>query len=134
MNATNYLAAKRRVGRGRRRPAASTPPLAGPVLVSAVLVIEDNQVLLGFDQPIDIDGFDPESITVANGPAGIEFGCNGEALLQNPTTIACELEYTGIASGPSVLLTVTGANGIVSVSGGVAWAGVTALPLPFPTP
>ena len=52
--------------------------------------------------------------------------------IQNSEFVRVLLSGTEEYAGPGVVLTAAAGNGIVAADGGVAWAGVADLSLPFP--
>jgi hypothetical protein len=54
------------------------------------------------------------------------------AIVVGPTTVQILLSGIEEYAGPGVILTAAAGNGIVAADGGLAWAGVTDLSLPFP--
>ena len=117
-----------------RRPRKSgppTPPIAAPVLVAASCT-EGPTLILSFDRPVDVAGLVPGLLRVDNGLLMYRYvGYQTPAVL-DPQTI--EVPLTGVEdyAGPGVTLTAAAGNGIVAADGGLAWAGVGDLELPFP--
>ena len=101
-------------------------------LVSAVYEIADT-ITLSFDRAIDISAFNPSAVLVDDGEfEDTLFEATIEATLLTPQTVQIGLNPIDVGTGATVRLTATSASGIVAVDDGAAWAGVTALELPFP--
>lgn len=123
------LPAKKRRHHKPKRVMPSAPSPVGPVLVAADYVV--GQMLLTFDQAVDVSAFDGSQIIVVDGPAGFEYVGNS-ASAADPESIVVNLDLAGPATGTMVLLTATGLTGIVSANDGASWAGVADVELPFP--
>jgi hypothetical protein len=121
---------RRRRGRGRRVKTAGPAPAL--TLVGATYSVLAQTVELSFDRAIDIDAIDGSAITVIDGPGAILWNGTGGATLLSPTTVRLLLVEIDSATGSQVLMTATGANGIVAVDDGAGWGGVSDLVLPFP--
>jgi hypothetical protein len=131
MSITDFTAAKRRVGRRRRQVVQPPPaPAGGPVLVSADFV--DNTLSLTFDRAIDTSGIMPGDVVVNDGTTGIEWGGTGDVVPVGTHAFNMVMIEQGGYGGAGVVLDAATGAGIVSVEGGVAWAGVEDLALPFP--
>jgi hypothetical protein len=92
---------------------------------------ETVSVTLQFDQEIDISQLNAPEIEINDVDNNITFaGLSGPGTLIDPFTVRIDLEITGPAIGPGILLTAQPDNGIRA--GGEEWAGVSALSLPFP--
>ena len=100
-----------------------------PTLVGASL--DGGVVTLAFDRAIDVAAFDPSTIVVDDGASHATLGGGGEPTLVTPTTVAVEMESLAPFAGSGVTLNVGAGNGIVAVDGGMAWAGCSAVALPF---
>jgi hypothetical protein len=122
----SIVAAKRRVR--RQRPAAAP---AAPTLVSAVCD-ESPSLTLAFDRAVDVAGIDVALFRVDIGVMGFSSVGYDAAIVVNPTTVQILLSGIGEYAGPGVILTAAAGNGIVAADGGLAWAGVSGLGLPFP--
>jgi hypothetical protein len=130
MNATNYMPARRRVGRGRRQGVASSPAPAALTLMSATY-LSGSSVTLTFNQPIDTSALEPGDFVVSDG-SGTGYIWVGRGGTQpSANVVVIELELFESASAGPVLLTVNGSNGIVAASDDEPWAGVVDLPLPY---
>jgi hypothetical protein len=114
------------------RKRAPMPPVAtGPVLTAAVYDAVGLTVSLTFDRAINIDGLDGSKISVDDQSGGQFYRATGAAMLTDPQTVLIDLEYAADSSGTQVLLSADAGNGIVAAEDGTAWAGVSALVLPF---
>ena len=121
------------VRRSRKRvvaPATGTPP-ASLTLIAARYV--DNAFLdLTFDHAIDVGAFNGDGVFVDDAvDALLTFIAIGGAELLSATIVRIELVEFENATGTGVTLTAPGNTGIVASNGGAAWAGCTALALPF---
>ena len=114
-----FRVARRPRRRKRGVAVGSPPPPAAPVLVAATF--DATFLRLTFDVPINIDAFDGSQVTVDGNTAST-------AELSDPSTV--QIVIPGLMSGSN--LNASGASGIVSASGAVAWGGVDDLGLPFP--
>ena len=120
--------------RRRRRPPRSAPPApAAPVLVAAAYDAEGRVLTLAFDRAVDVAAFDAGQVTVDD-PLALGARLAGTAGTAAPgaAVVTVDLVETAPAAGDAVTLTATAANGVVAADGGAAWAGVTAVELPFP--
>lgn len=118
--------------RKRRHRAAPASPVAALMLVSATCE-EGSWVRLGFDRAIDIAGLVGSQITVDDGSStAMRYDATGTATLISPTVVQIELVSLGEWTEPGLTLNATAGTGIVAVDDGGEWAGVVALPLPFP--
>ena len=126
------LRPRRGARKARRRPPA--PPVVVPlVLVSAVYDSAVPRVILGFNQPVDLNALDAPTITVDDA-AELNlryYAFNGPNMI-DPATFWLELVADGPATGSGTTLTASALNGIAPAGGGDAWAGVEDLELPFP--
>ena len=101
-------------------------------LVSASFDPSPPRIILGFNQPVDLNGLDAPTITV-NDPAdtGLKYyAFNGPNMI-DPATFWLELVEDGAAVGEGTTMTANSFNGIAPEGGGAAWAGVADLELPF---
>jgi hypothetical protein len=102
-------------------------------LVSAVYDGDVELVLtLTFSRAIDVDAIDGAAIIV-NDPGAMldQLIGTGGATLEGPATVRIGLVTQSVPPVPgAVTLTAGAGNGIVASDGG-AWAGVTAVTLPF---
>src|SRR5687768_9711165 len=114
---------KPRVRRKRRVPAPSTPPPAALVLVAATYSDSPPTIRLTFGRAIDIAGLDGGQITLDDGNFGVRYVATGPAALFDAQTVDIELAELEPFEGTGVLLTATGATGIVAVDDGGTWAG-----------
>jgi hypothetical protein len=126
-----FIPAKRRARRTRRAPGP-----ASLVLVSAEYPIEiEGAARLRFDREIDIAEFDGTQIIVRDGVnQGSVMNATGPVELSDPQTVTVYLVIIGPYAEANVLLSATGASGIVAADDGGKWPGVTDLALPFPPP
>jgi hypothetical protein len=122
--------AKRRVRRKRRRVRSEL------MLLEAMYPIEiEGAMRLRFDREIDIAAFDGSQIIVKDGVnQGSVLNATGPVVLSDPQTAELYLVITGPYAEANVLLSATGASGIVAADDGGKWPGVTDAPLPFPPP
>ena len=134
MNATDFNAAKRRVGRRRRQDVSSSPAPAPPVALTLIAAEYDTgtTIELTFDRAVDIAGIVVGDVSVNEGPESIRYVGSGAATLVTPTKVVIGLVEDGGQGAPFITLTAGAGNGIVAVDDGGAWAGVTNLVLPFP--
>jgi len=104
------------------------------VLVEAVYPFQTLEVLrLRFDRAINIAELDGTQIIVNDGfIEGQLCEATGPATLLDARTLRVGVVAIPGPIMPNLLLTATGATGIVAVDDGGAWAGVTNLQLPFP--
>jgi hypothetical protein len=112
-------------------PAPPAPPAAAPVLVAAAYDA-GSSVTLTFDRPVDVAGMDVLVVVVDDG-ATMSFRYRGFGTPESlgPATVGVALSGFEDYAGPGVTLSVAAGNGIVAADGGLAWPGVTDLPLPF---
>ena len=123
--------------RKRRRPAKhqpspAPPPVSAPVLVAAAWDVASNVVTLTFDRAVDPSGMGPEVVTIFDGVQGFEYHSNNDVSQPNANTVQVVALEFGEFEGTGRHLTAAAPTGIVAVDGGVAWAGVVDLELPFP--
>jgi hypothetical protein len=126
--------AKRKSQRPRIRPAKAAP-VAALTLVAAVYDSDTNDnVTLTFDRPIDIAALDPAAIEVSDGVyvGSLLRGVSAGTVLLAPDRLKVMLADIGSVPAGDITLTATAANGIVAVDDGGAWAGVSAVVLPYP--
>ena len=120
--------------RGRRSGLTNTPtptPTA-PVLVAAAYEI-GAAVTMEFDQAIDIGAMSVASVLVDDAPeTGWRWEGTGTPSLQSPTTVRVELSIDGEAVGSAITLTAGPGPNVVAAAGGMAWAGVSDVALPYP--
>jgi hypothetical protein len=119
---------RKRKPRPTRRPPA--PVVTGPVLVSAAF--DGGTLTLGFDRAIDLAGFDPTQVIVDDGNVPVEWAGTIDFSQPGANSVAIVMIENGEFAGTGVSLSVTGGAGIVAADGGVAWAGVAGLELPWP--
>ena len=131
MTPETFIPAKPR-RRRKREPIASSPAPVGPLTLVACAYDPGMWVELTFDRAIDIAGIDGEAITIDDGDAAIRFRGTEDVTLTGPATV--RIVVTGFDDWfePGVTMTATGANGIVAVGDGAAWAGVSSVVIPFP--
>ena len=115
-------------------PPPVAPPPVALVLVEAVYPFQTLEVLrLRFDRAINIAELDGTQIIVNDGfIEGQLCEATGPATLLDARTLRVGVVAIPGPIMPNLLLTATGASGIVAVDDGGAWAGVTNLQLPFP--
>lgn len=119
-------------GGRRRNPSGIAMSPTAPVLTAATVDLESLRLTLTFDQTIDVDGFVPSSLTVEAGKITGESYTGSESFeASGPGVVEIALESTGASGSEIVTLTASAANGIVGTNGGLAWAGVTNVELPF---
>src|SRR5688572_6497780 len=119
--------------RRRERRAASDPaPPGAPLVLVSASWEAGGAVTVTFDRGIDIAGIAAGAFVINDGENGFTY--QGVSWLDHPTpqTVVVECHGTSEYEGPTVLLDVSGANGIVAVDDGGTWAGVNDLELPFP--
>src|SRR5687767_1416127 len=121
-----FIPSKPRVRR-KRRGVPATPPPAALVLVAAVYTDSPRMIRLTFGRAIDIAGLDGNQITLDDGNFGVRYVATGPATLFDATTADIELNELEPFGGTGVLLSATGASGIVAVDDGGTWAGVVNL-------
>ena len=101
--------------------------------MSAVYDSSVPRLILGFNQPVDLNGLDAPTITVDDAAElGVKYYAFNAPNMIDPATFWLELVADGAAVGAGTTLTASALNGIVSAGAGGAWAGVTGLALPFP--
>jgi hypothetical protein len=123
---------KRRVHRKRRAGAAQPAPPAALTLAAATYDPDGPTVDLQFDRAISIGGLNAGAIVVDDGETYAQkMGGTTGATLVNPTTVRVPLTPVGDSGTSQVLLSATGASGIVASDDGGTWAGVTDQVLPF---
>ena len=117
--------------RHRQRITKAVQPLT---LVEASFDSGGPFAFLQFDRAIDISSMDPSEIQVGDGVNTLYryIGTPGGATLEDPTTLRLELTIFGADADGQLTLTATTATGIVASDDGGTWAGVAALPLPYP--
>src|SRR5688572_12809514 len=118
--------------RNRRPAAAPTPPVTGPVLVSAQWDVGTMVLTLTFDRPVNATGLQPDTVVVVDGSAVTEYRCNGDVGQPTPESAEILVAEFGEFTGSGVAMTATEPTGIVAIDGGTQWGGVTNLALPFP--
>jgi hypothetical protein len=119
-----------RHGRRTPPPQGAAPAPRPPTLVSAVCD-ESPSLTLAFDRAIDVSGIDVATFRVSIGVMGFTYAGYDTAIVVNPTTVQILLSGIEEYAGPGVILTAAAGNGIVAADGGLAWAGVVGLSLPF---
>ena len=107
------------------------PPLA-PVLVAAAFDAGQMFVTLTFDRDVDPFNVAPEAITVFDGSNATEYRSTTDLGQPNPTSVEILMLEAGEFTGSGVRMSAVAANGIVSAPGGIEWAGVADVGLPFP--
>src|SRR5688500_5184900 len=114
----------RRGARKARRSAPSqpTPPGEPLTLVSATYEV-GTSLTLTFDRAVDVGGIVPAAFVVNDGPTGFTF-VGISVFDHSGASVGIELTGTTEYEGPSVLLDVAGANGVVAVDDGGTFAGV----------
>ena len=118
------------VHRPRPQPAPAPAPPAAPTLVAASCD-EAPTLTLVFDRPVDVSGIDVEAIRVDYASLGFSYVGFGEPTVLDPVTV--RLAMTGVEeyTGPGIVLSAAAGNGIVAADGGLPWAGVAGVELPF---
>src|SRR4051812_14092600 len=104
--------------RARARKRATAPPAL--ILVSAMYPIEtEGAMRLRFDRAIDLDAFDGTQVIVKDGvnQASV-MNATGPVVLSDPRTAELYLVITGPYAEANVLLSATGATGIVAADDG----------------
>ncbi len=88
---------------------------------------------LEFDRAIDLAAFDPSQVIVQD-PGGTGFAYAGTGVVDTPDaqTVVVEMGQTTEALGSTLVMSATGATGIVAVDDGAMWPGVSNLELPYP--
>jgi hypothetical protein len=103
------------------------------VLVAAFYTPGDPAFLtLQFDRAIDPTGFIVEAFLLSDGQFAHQYFNPGGYGMIDPQTIEFDLLAIEPTSGTDVRLTVAAENGIVALDGGLPWAGISNLLLPFP--
>jgi hypothetical protein len=121
----------------RKRRARITQPDpapvgTGPVLVAASFDVGTMLVSLTFDVPIDVTGLVMNEVVVFDGNLGVEWGGTAEFSQPTPQSLEMVMIEQGEYVGEGYKLSAVDGAGIKSLDGGVAWAGVTDVVLPFP--
>jgi hypothetical protein len=102
-------------------------------LISAFYEDGTSRLLLEFDRPIDIAGYNGAAILVNDGAInGVQYDGQGGITPTGPASVEIALVEVQVWSGPDVRLNATPISGIVAVDDGGTWPGVTNLLLPFP--
>ena len=112
--------------RGHERPPNAPPPAppAALVLVAATYDENDAILLLTFDRAVDVSAFDGSAVFLGDPTFNsTAYAGTSPASLDAPTIVRVILTATGPYSNTEVDLNVSGANGIVAVDDGGAWAG-----------
>jgi hypothetical protein len=123
---------KRRVLRKRKAVVEVTnPPSPVPVLVQ-VMYEEGSRVTLVFDRAMDFSAFNTELLFVNDSPTELMYYGQGESIPISATACEVVLAVYGNGSAGLTWMTVEPGNGITAANGGPAWAGVSALAVPFP--
>ena len=119
--------------RRREKRTAAANATAALTLVSAAYDGDAYTLMLVFSQAISVAGVSPTQIVVYDGFGNGAYynAANGTTLI-NPTTVRFDLNEIDPFTGPDTHLNASSTNGIVAVSDGAAWAGVSGLVLPFP--
>ena len=97
-------------------------------------VYDDVAVVLTlvFDEAVDITNLTGADIFVDDPVSGNLFDGSGGVNQPTATTLEVILVPVGTPVGSVVTMTALSSNGLVAVSDGEPWAGVTDLELPFP--
>src|SRR5688572_27453445 len=110
---------KFRKRRGKpKRASSSTPPVTGPVLVSAAWDVGATLLTLTFDRPVNATGLLPDTVVVFDGSAVTEYRNNGDVGQPTPESVEILMTEFGEFTGGGVAMTATGGTGIVAVDGG----------------
>jgi hypothetical protein len=118
----------------QRRPRTPAPPAPPQTLVLVSASYDENVpvLFLTFDRAIDIAGFVPAQVVVADGVINEGmYGGVGPAELLSPTQVSVPLTYLGSAPVAPITLTASALTGLVAVDDGGTWAGVSGVGLPF---
>ena len=102
------------------------------MLVAAAWDLPSNVVTLTFDRAVDPSAMGPEVVTVFDGVNAFEYRSTADVAQPNANTVQVIALEFGEFEGTGRRLTAAAPTGIVAVDGGVAWAGVVDLELPFP--
>ena len=95
--------------------------------------VEPQTLVLVFDRAVDASAFDGSVVFVNDDvSSGILWSGNGGFEQPTAETLRIALLPVAVADPGPVTLTTAGPTGIVAVDDGEPWAGVNALPLPFP--
>ena len=118
----------------RAKATSPPPPPEHVTLIAASYSPEDPTpfVTLVFDRPVAFDTVPSESIQLSDGEDTGGLFDAGSATPVDEVAIRIELENTGVASGPGVVLNVSAENGIYEAGTSDEWVGVSDLALPFP--
>ena len=124
---------KRRTRRVRRPDRAATPT---PTLtLTAASYQSGTSVTLTFDRAVDADGLNGTQIVVSDvSGTGDRYVATGTKIQLDPQTLMLGLVVSGSPTQQGVVMNATADTGIVAADDGGTWAGVTNLPLPFPSP
>src|SRR5687767_4874969 len=123
---------RKRKAKPKRTPPATPPPSDAPVLVAAAFDAGQMFVTLTFDRDVDPFNVAPEASVVFDGSNATEYRSTTDLGQPNPTSVEILMLEAGEFTGTGVRMTAVAANGIVSAPGGIEWAGVADVVLPFP--
>jgi hypothetical protein len=114
-------------------PPPPPPPPAVLTLVSAAFDNGESALTLNFDREIDMGGVDV-SVFFVNDANVTGFLFQGIGSPEQPSGQTLRVLMTGISGvpEPGELLNVGAGNGVVSVEGGLVWAGIGPVGLPYP--
>ena len=112
------------------KPKGVVPPLLiAPTLVAATYESE-TALTLTFDRAVTVTAGSLANVRVFDGSHGKTYG-GGSFQVQSPVRVRVSLGYVGTFGGGEVKMSIVGPSGIAAADGGLAWAGVTDLGLPF---
>jgi hypothetical protein len=110
---------KYRKGRAKKSHAVLT-------LVSALYDPTEFTLTLTFNQAVSLNAFDGSQITLGDGVLNMElYTMQNDPTQPSANVVLLNLEYADSYSGTQVILNSTGASGIVVLSSGSQWTGVT---------
>jgi hypothetical protein len=114
----------------KRALTAPTPPAA--LTLVAATYEGGAYVELTFDRAVDIAALDASAVVVSDGDVtGFQYAGTAESFLVGPTVLRVMLAAVEEGAEPGVTMTAGAGNGVVASGDGAAWAGVSALELPF---
>ena len=118
--------------RRRGRPRRPAPPPLALALVGASFSDVTTILRLTFNKPVDVSGIFPGNLVVDDGASGTQWEGQGPVTLVNPSTVEVGMFEVQAQAYPDTRLNAQAPTGIVAVEDGEAWAGISALLLPFP--
>ena len=128
---TPFRGTRRRDRRRQFAPPPPPPPPVAPTLVAASYTPGTQTLRLEFDRAIDSSGLVGNQVLVDDSSTGVEYEATGAVTVVDAATIEVVMAEVQAMSIPATVLHASAGNGVVAADGGGAWAGVSALALPF---